>query len=350
MQINTNEKGEVVLTKNKMATIHLEYANYIEPPVPKENLYDTACRSDNMTFQKLGDLWVSNIEANHKKFGSFKDRSIGKLYGKYKYQPAVCAGSGPSLKNNGEELKNRGSIPLLSCLHNFHYFEDRDIPVDFYVSLDAGDVTVEEVYEGGSHDPDWYWERTKGKTLLAYIGSSPKLLEKWQGEILFYNAPAFANGIGERIAAIETFNMYVVSGGNVLGACVYIAKAIMGCNPIAFVGADFSFSYDRKFHSWDSKYDKDLGHVVRTIDVFSNKVYTWNSYYGFKCYFEWLSQTVPGIYINCTEGGTLGAYPDGNILTIKQMDLMMFLGMYHLHEQLEQICGDPAQSLVKVLY
>ena len=88
----------------------------------------------------------------------------------------MLAGSGPSLVYNGEKLKNRGDMPLISCLHNFHFFEDRDIKVDFYVTLDAGPITITEVSEGGKHDADWYWERTKDCTLVAFIGTHPDLI------------------------------------------------------------------------------------------------------------------------------------------------------------------------------
>lgn len=338
-------------TEVKTATVQLEYLNYVQnPPIGKEQLLGNACRSDDITFKNLGESWVENTKKNKAKFNSFKDKSIGKFFGKHKNTPIICAGSGPSLAKNGEQLKNRGDIPLISCLHNFHFFEDRDIPVDYYVTLDAGPLTVEEVYEGGKNPPEWYWERTKGKILFAYIGANPTLLEKWQGDIYFYNCPAFSHGIGDKINAIEKFNLYVVSGGNVLGACVYIGKAILGCNPIAFVGADFSFSYDKKFHAWNSKYDKDLGNITRTVDVYGQKIFSWNSYLGFKNYFEWMSMTVPGLYINCTEGGVLGSFYEGNIMSIQQMDLKTFFVMYQSYELLRDVVENPELDLIKVLY
>lgn len=339
------------MSKIKKAEITLEYQNYIQSaPVAPQSLYKTAASSDEVTVNALGHIWLKNIQENHKKYGSFAEKSMGKLFGKFSQRPAIVAGSGPSLKKNGGELKDRAGLPLLSCLHNFHFFEDRDVAVDFYVTLDAGEVTVEEVYEGGSHEPDWYWERSKGKTLLAYIGTSPRLLEKWQGEVYFFNAAIPGYPVEKEIEAVEPFHLYVSSGGNVLGACVYIAKAIFGANPIAFVGADFAFSYDKKFHGWDSKYDKNLGHVLRSVDVFGNKVLTWGSYHGFKCFFEWMSESVLGIYINCTEGGTLGAFPEGNIMSLRQMDLCDFIRMYTLHEELRAACENPKIEEKKILY
>lgn len=340
------------MAKEKKAEVTLEYQNYIfQPPIAPKQLWATAAQSDDVTIDKMGDLWVRNVKANHKTHGPWKDRSIGKIFGIARNQPVICIGSGPSLKRNGGELKDTHGIKTISCLHNFHFFEDRDITIDYYVSLDAQDVVIEEVYEGGSHEPDWYWERTKGKTLLAYIGSPPGLLAKWQGEILFFNCPVPHPSVDPKVDEVEPFRLYVAPGGNVLGACVYIAKSIMGANPIVFMGADFCFSYDKKFHGWDSKYDKDIGNVVRAVDVFGNRVLTWGSYWGFKCYFDYVAQTVPGMYINCTEGGTLGAYPEGNLISIMQMDLCDLYEMYSLSDRIKDSALDPAGvKEKKVLY
>ena len=103
------------------------------------------------------------------------------------------------------------------------------------------------------------------------------------------------------------------------------------------MGADFCFSTEpkRRFHSWDSKYDADIGSCLSAVNVFGNRVLTWQSYYNFKLWFEVVAQRVPGIYINATEGGILGAHRDGNISVIKQMWLSDVLDMLTLsrHKQ-----------------
>jgi hypothetical protein len=333
---------------SRKAEITLEFQNYIEaPPVSTDRLYGTAARNDDITVKSWRGTWLAQIKANKKRFGSFKDYGVGKLFDKYAKRPAIIAGAGPSLKHNGHLLKDRGDIALFSCLHNFHFFEDQEIYPDYYVTLDAGDITVGEVSEGGKYDPEYYWNKTKDKKLIAYIGTSPLLLEKWQGEIYFFNAPMPDESLKKEINEIEEFHTYISNGGNVLGACLYAAKGICGANPIAFVGADFCFSYDKKFHAWDSKYDANLGHVMRTNDVYGNKVLTWASYMGFKSWFDFVAIKVPGIWINCTEGGTFGAYPDGNIMAVKQMELQEFLDMYSLNRHIKDQCLDPENAASK---
>lgn len=328
-----------------------EYQNYVDhPPVAPRALHTEACQNDEVTINSWRKTWELNIQSNHSKYGPFESRSIGKLFGRDHMKPVVIAGAGPSLKSNAHELKNRGNITLVSCLHNFHFLEDIGAPADFYVNLDAGDVTVEEVYEGGSKSEQEYWDLTKNRTLLTYIGGSPKLLEKWQGEILFFNAPVPDQPFEEKVEAIEVFRTYVSNGGNVLGACLYIAKAFLGASVIGFVGADFAFSYDKKFHGWDSKYDANLGHTLRVPDVFGNKVYTWKSYHNFKGWFEFVSMTVPGVYYNCSEGGTLGAYQEGNIRSIIQMPLKDFLRQMTMYNEIEEQALNSKTEIKKLLF
>ena len=338
-------------TLARKAEVLLEFQNVIEQsPVKPQQLWNQACSNDGITIESWRNTWIANAKKNKEKFGSFAERSIGKLQWAHKHQPAIIIGSGPSLKVNAQELKNRNGIVTLSCLHNFHFLEDLGVGADYYVTLDAGPVVIEEVYEGGSKTPEEYWAMTKGKKLIAYIGTDPKLFELWQGEVYFYNAPIPDAAVANEIDKIEEFRTWVSNGGNVLGACMYIAKGFFGCNPIVFMGADFAFSYDKKFHGWDSKYDKSLGYVVKAHDVYGNKVLTWQSYYNFKGWFDYIAQTVPGIYINCTEGGTLGAYSEGNIMAIRQMELKAFLDMYNMAGILTEQCVNPKTTERKILF
>ncbi len=336
---------------SRKAEIILEYQNYIEtPPVAPERLYAQACSSDGPTMDAWRKTWITNITANKAKFGSFAEYGLGKLHGAHKFQSAIIVGSGPSLKVNAEKLKENPGVTVVSCLHNFHFLEDLGVKVDYYVTLDAGPVVIEEVTEGGTKTPDEYWAMTKDRTLIAFIGTDPKLFEKWQGKVYFYNAPIPDDVYTAEVGKIEQFHTYVSNGGNVLGSCLYIAKGILGCGTIAFMGADFAFGYDKKFHAWESKYDANLGYVLKAVDVYGNKVLTWQSYNNFKSWFDFVAVKVPGVYINCTEGGTFGAYADGNIMAVKQMEILEFFKMYQMHEAIKGQCENPAIKENKILF
>lgn len=335
----------------KKREIICEYQPYIDaPPIQPAALYQQSCSNDAATVNAWRDIWIKNARLNHERYGSFSANGIGSIWGTARNQPAIVVGSGPSLRENIDGLKANKGIPVVSCLHNFHLFVDRGIKCDYWVTLDSGPVTIEEVSEGGSQSEETYWAATKDQTLLAYIASDPGLLSKWQGKVLFFTCPVPDQEVLKEQAALEEFHTNVSTGGNVLGAATYIAKAIMGANPIVFMGADFSFSYTDKFHGWDSKYDANLGHYLRATDVYGNSVKTWQSYANFKGWFDWLAQAVPGTYINCTEGGTMGAYPTGNIRAIQQMDLADLLRMYSLCDEVYEQCVNPSTSERKILF
>lgn len=338
----------------KSRTIALEFQpNLLQAPIPQEQAYKEACASDNATINHWEKTWLANIKANKAKYGSFGKNSAGILWGKGECQPAIIAGSGPSLKYTAAKLKDRPrNMLLISCLHNFHYLEDCDAKVDYYVTLDAGPITIKEVTEGGTKDPKAYWDMTKNRTLIAFIGTDPELLEKWQGKVLFYSAPIPDENLMKKIKEIENFQVYIESGGCVLGTSLFFAKGILGCQTTIFVGSDFSFSTEPKtrFHSWDSSYDANLGLTIKTVDIFGNAVKTWRSYYNFAQWFNVVAQRVPGIYINASEGGILGAYREGNIIAIKQMWYDDMIDLFRLHKHKMEFCKDPTIDKPLAIY
>jgi hypothetical protein len=338
--------------KPRTREIICEYQPYIlNPPVAPAQLRADAVSGDGPTVERWKETWLNNIRANKKKFGSFKENSLGSLFNKYLHRPVIIAGSGPSLQHNVDKLKDRNGIPLLSCLHNFHYFEDKGINPEYYVSLDAGPIVLEEVSEGGSKTEDEYWAMTKDRTLLAFIGSDPRLFEKWQGPVYLFNAPVPDPDYENQVDDIEMFRCSVSTGGNVLGACLYIGKGYLGASSIIFVGADFSFDpANNRFHGWDSKYDKSMGYTVPIFDIFGNKVKTWQSYKNFAQFFNWVSVQVPGFYINCSEGGCLGSYAEGNLYNIRQMDLEDCLKMYNMSNHLRDQALNPDTAIKKILF
>lgn len=323
-----------------------DYLNTIDQaPVSPGDLHTAAASNDKITVDSWRDTWIKNMKDNHEVSGPFCGTAIGKMFGEFNLKPCIIAGSGPSLANNIKELKNKGDIPLVSCLHNFHYMVDHEIDVNYFVTLDAGEITIEEISEGGQHPHEHYVEATKNYTLMAFVGSSPKLIENWKGKILWFNCAIPDQKCKEAYDRTEVFHNYVSNGGNVLGACLYIAKAYGGANPIAYIGADFSFGYKKNFHPWPSKYDGKLGNYMRTIDCYGNKVLTWGSYLGFKKWHDSISMRVPGDWINCSEGGTYGVYPEGLIKTIRHKPLKEFIQGYKMYETMRFQAENPKNAL-----
>jgi hypothetical protein len=335
---------------SKTANIQLELQQYIQhPPQPLTSMYSQACASDGTTIESWKSKWLANIAQNSKDFGPFAASGIGSLFQEWIGGTCIIAGSGPSLALNIGKLKDRPKhMKLISCLHNFHAMEDNCAGVDYYVTLDAGPITIHEVSEGGSKTPDEYWELTANRTLLAFIGTDPELIRKWKGTVYFYNAPIPDDALMKEITDIDPFHQYVSNGGNVLGASMYIAKGWLGAVTLVFIGADFSFSNREKvkFHYWNSQYDATIGHTIRVVDLYGNSVKTWQSYYNFKVWFDYVSQVCPGIYINATEGGIFGAYREGNIMSVLQMELDQVFNMHLMSDKLKYRVDEPTAPLM----
>lgn len=323
----------------------LDFLPYLEaPPMNPAQLQTKAVSNDRQTMDHWGDIWIGNAKANKKAYGSFKNKHVGMLHNKLRQKPCIVLGSGPSLENSVKALQENKDIYVISCLHNFHYLVDRNIKVDLWVSLDAGPVTIEEISEGGKHPHEYYVEKTKDQKLALYIASDPGLVKSWKGERFWFSAGIPDDNIRKAILEVDPFEIYVSNGGNVFGAAMYIARAFMGANPICFGGADFAFGYKKNFHPWSSKYDGKLGRTLLAHDIFGNKVHTWTSYNNFKSWFEGVTARCPGIWLNGSEGGTLGSYHNGLIPSIRQIAMIDFIEMYRIHDHLKYMCEHPEKA------
>lgn len=319
-------------------------------PLSPQQAHNQAARNDKSTVSFWRRTWLRNAQKNRETVGSFKEHGAHVLYNSLLYKPCIVIGSGPSLRNNAKQLvahvdangkawEGNPGITVISCLHNFAFLEDLGVHVDYYMTLDAGDVVIDEMFEGGTNTREFYRERSKEKKLLAYMGTNPLLFQNWQGQVLWYNSITGDDDFDRDMDAIEPYSCLVSPGGNVLGGAFYFAKAIMGANPIAFLGADFSFGYEKNFHPWASPYDVQ-GQTMTATDVYGHKVATWPSYYGFKLWFDSKFATVPGMYVNCSEGGVMGSYPEGNFVGVQQMNLDLFLEGYRVSSRKKPMLDD----------
>lgn len=313
-------------------------------PNGKKSAWQAATRCDEVTVNSLEKKWIKNSLANSKAYDIAKN-SVMNLYPANLGRPVILAGSGPSLqknieglKGNGKELIGRKNIPIVSASHNFRFLEENDImtPDDYYVVLDSCDITIDHIQEG-KNPPEWYWERSAERTLIASNVVDPRLISMWRGKVYWFTTPYSTENMAKEISAqIDTsvvpgFNV----GGNVMGASLYFAKSILGSSIPVFIGMDLSFSYSHKFYP-DSEgpgFETTAG-LMPWIDIFGNRVFTQPSYFGFKSWFDYIACGGQGnnqqMWINATEGGILGAYPEGNIVQIRQMSLRDTLNMLNI--------------------
>lgn len=326
----------------KTITYDFVYQPFVESsPIPVSDLHKNACSGDTVTVNTWYDTWLKNYKSCVERFGDLGEKTVGKLYGINKYKPAIVLASGPSLKDCIEGLKINKSMqdPILSVstLHNFGYLQDQsdecgvNIHADYYVSLDAGKIVLGDVTEGRKHPPEYYWEKTKDKKLIAVSFSDPELFEKWQGEVYLFNASIPDVKFQKEANDIQLFSHVLSSGGNAGGTAVYVAKAVFGSYSIMMCGLDFCFDYDDTFHSYATHYDK-LGQYLFHTDCFGVQRKTWGSYMNFKFYMDWLSQTIPGDWINCSSG-LLGAYREGNLRSFTYLPLEAALNRFFMAER-----------------
>jgi len=364
----------------ELIPIQLDFQGTIDyPPQSKEEIWKQAASNDKSTIDHWIPSWLTEFRENKKRF-DFNENSVMKLFKKEAYKPIICAGSGPSLKKNAYLLNKhtiersspfdqsreivqgggRGDIKIITGTHNFGFLEDLEIMTenDYYMTLDAGPITISELTEGGlKYKPEEYWERTKNRTLISTIYGNHELLAKWKGPIYFFHTSWSEDTTKKEIFDTKAVDYRKVpvfaTGGNVLGACFYCSRTILGASSTIMIGADFSFGYDRKFHSWDSGYDAKFQGVIPCTDIFGNRVFTWPSYYNFKLWFDFVAMQgnsgLNHLMINATEGGILGAYPNGNIRNIIQMDLKSALKMFTIHESLPEYV-EKAGELPLVLF
>lgn len=331
--------------------MYKEINSYIDaPPQGMQGAWSACTNNDDITVKSWGPQWTYQIAENAKNYDMAANSCMSE-HGKCGMKPCILAGSGPSLRTSIEVLKDkepakgRGNIPIVSALHNFQYFEDNGIMTenDYYVNLDAGDITVRELSEGGKQNVEWYWERTKDRTMVCVVNAHPDLLRRWKGRILWFGVPSATHEMFADVkkhidfGKIPAFNV----GGNVMGAALYFARAVLGCSIPIFIGMDLSFSYDKKFHAWDSHYDDKFSGVMPCYDIFGNRVWTWPSYWGFKNWFDYIVSGGQGgnaqLWINATEGGIMGAYAQGNIKQILQFDLKTALALFRTYELLPSL-------------
>lgn len=331
----------------RQLTYDFVYQQPIDAPVPAQEMHKQACSGDTVTIKSWYDTWLSNYKAAVARFGDLGAKSFGKLYGINKFKPAIVLGSGPSLKNSIEALRMNKAMktPVLtvSTLHNFGYLDDEGVHADYYVSLDAGKIVIADVAEGRKQTPEYYWEQTKGKTLIAVAFSDPELFDKWQGDIYLFNASIPDEKFHKECQGVQEFTHVISSGGNAGSAAVYVAKAVMGSYTIMMCGLDFCFDYDDKFHSYDTHYDTP-GQYVMHPDCYGIPRKTWQSYMNFAMYMNWLVQKIPGDWINCSEG-VMGSFREGNLRAFTFLPLEQALNRFFMAERvwLDRIDNETGQ-------
>jgi hypothetical protein len=287
------------------------------PKSVKKEMKEVYKKSTKHTVKSWSKIWIKNLMQNVK-MCDFSKHSVYCLKDKFKGETAYLVGASPSLSKNIKELKKKKGI-IITCSHALKFLLDNGIKPDYVIILDAHDKQSKFLDIGS---------KSKDIMLLADILVSPEVFKVWNGRILFFRTIGEkpADKLHKKLWSMSKFNDLIYTGGNVMGGAHSIAD-LLGCNKIVFVGMDFSNPIASNSYVEYADGSKDHGtydHLDAFIgtDITGRGVWTKQRMFMYKYWFDYTSVILDRIeHINATEGGTLGAYPEGNLKSIKQMKL-----------------------------
>ena len=257
------------------------------------------------TTLRFNDLWQKNFKANQNIIQ--KNPGVVALVQKFREIPAIIVGAGPSLDKNINLLgRAQGHSLIISSDAALKPLLSHGVVPSIVVSLDPQEE-IAKFFQGVSH---------RGMTLIAPSIIHPRVLDLWQGNVIFFHkhAPDIPTlvEIASQIPAIGR----LTPGGSVLSVAYDLAFQ-SGTNPIIFTGQDLSYP-KKKTHSRDSEdanvglnttLEKQRENIVYETDVNGRSLPTLKSMSVSKQWFDWAFTTWkrPGQteVINCSEAGIL---------------------------------------------
>lgn len=213
--------------------------------------------------------------------------------------PAIIVASGPSLDKNISLLASvQDKACILACDSSLRACLAVGVKPHIVVSADSKQRVIK--YLQGVDTSDLL--------LVADTFIHPETVKAWKGQVLWYNTipvdtEPFTHVLYEWTGQIG----FLGSGGSVTTTAFCLAKAIIECDPIIFIGQDCSYSDPNVHHANCVKDTEQFvsDRIIIEKDIFGNDVYTSPPLQSFKYWFEDIFRAYVGIYINCTEGGIL---------------------------------------------
>jgi len=257
------------------------------------------------TIRRFSETWKQNFLAN----ASAIQRSPGvvSLVKKFRDLPGIVVGAGPSLDKNISVLHQaRDQAVIVACDAALKALIQHDIVPPLVVCLDPQEE-ITKFFTGVSH---------KGITLVAPTIIHPRVLDVWQGNVVFYNKHApdipILTEIQKQLPKVGS----LTPGGSVLSVAYHLAYET-GCNPIIFIGQDLSYpdekTYSRSTENREERLDDTLKvqreNIVFEKDMQGEPLPTLKSMAVSKQWFNWAFTTwkrdIPLEIINSSEAGIL---------------------------------------------
>lgn len=257
------------------------------------------------TSQRFSNQWQFNFESNREKIKQHP--GVQALKNKFPGMPAILVGAGPSLDKNLRYLAcARESAVFIASDAALKPLLKHNIEPEFVMVLDP----QEEIAKFLTGVPN------KKIILIAPTIIHPRILDLWDGSVVFYNK--FAPDIPSLVQVQNKMPTVGVltPGGSVLSVAYDLAFQI-GASPIIFVGQDLS--YDKKYtysragendgQKIDGVFMKQPENVVYEKGFHGETLPTLKSMAVSKQWFNWAftnwKRPQPPEIVNCSEAGIL---------------------------------------------
>ena len=341
LAICTIEANHVVEGWSVLIDPYTVYLPTYSESIQKVNEYINQVRCNTGTVMGAGKTMAHNdIESLPY---VIRSRGVNQLKDLYKGKPAVLVSTGPSLEKNIWRLKEyQDNIIIVSVAQALRTLLAYDIRPDFITTVDFGDINFSH-FEGlmDCNVPLICLNRTYAKILKQYEG------------VKFISGSNQINCENSMVGILEKKG-FLDSGGSVAHFNLS-AAALMGCNPLIFIGQDLSWTTKTHAATLDENGDVSVenGQIFWTVTdprsklkklkkmcvgpavylpgYFGESVVTNVGLASFVTSFDAMIASMPSInFINSTEGG----------VHLKKTERMS------LKDSLEKYCSKKIDKLV----
>ncbi len=259
----------------------------------------------NATTARFQQLWQDNFQANQDAIK--RHPPVARLARKLKKIPAILVGAGPSLDKNIHFLKEaQDKAVILASDAAYKPLVAHGITPAMTVCLDPQE-DITKFFSGVSH---------RGVFLVAPTIVHPRVLDIWEGGVIFYHQHAPDIPILTQIANLLPNIGALTPGGSVLSVAYHLAFEL-GCDPILFLGQDLSYPKTKIYsrlgeneqETLDGTMNRQQENIVYEEDMNGVSLPTLKSMSVSKQWFNWAFTTwkreFPANVINCSEAGIL---------------------------------------------
>ena len=235
----------------------------------------------NTIFTKLGS-WAGNLRDNLPEINNSRDiTDLEKLTG-----PALCLAAGASLELHLDEIPEfKGKGTIFACERNLIPLLERGIIPDYWVSIDGDPIMATFI------DHPLVDQHSGEMTAIFDTTASPKTVQRWKGEKVFFNA--WIDNVDElksiSLVFREITRKSILHTGGHCGAALWFLACLLKADPIVLIGLDMAYPISipdlSKTFIWDGikhlPREQILEFYRREINPFGKEIitdYVWDGY------------------------------------------------------------------------